>query len=270
MAEWLKVVILGMVEGVTEFLPISSTGHLIVVNSLLEFRPNIASTFEIFIQLGAVLAVILFYARDLRWQAQQIHKDTAVQQFWVGIILAFIPAAVLGYLLSDYIEAVLFQPTVVAVALIVGGILFLLVEHYKPFNRPPEETHVTQITLKQAGVIGLCQLLALVPGMSRSGMSILGGMLAGLPRSIATQFSFYLAIPTLGSATIYALVKNLNAIQGDDLLYFLLGTIIAGLVAWGAMAWLLRYVAQHSFIWFGYYRILAGMLILLLVSGGLI
>lgn len=268
MIEWLKVIVLGIVEGITEFLPISSTGHLIVAASLLNFQDSMNGTFEIFIQLGAVFAVIFYYRRDLFDQLRAVPTDRHIQTFWLGIAIAVVPAGIAGFLLRDWIKAVLFSPTVVALSLILGGVVFLLVE-WRP--RPAEEItteEVTNVTLRQAIIVGLAQTLALIPGVSRSGASIIGGMQAGLNRETATRFSFYLAIPTLGGATILDLVDALSHITTSDLYMLILGAVVSGVVAWLSIDWLLRYIARNTFVVFGYYRIIAGILILLLVVAG--
>ncbi|GAB5490362.1 MAG: undecaprenyl-diphosphate phosphatase [Phototrophicaceae bacterium] len=271
MPDWLIAVIAGVVEGVTEFLPISSTGHLILTADLLQFD-SLEGTFEIFIQIGAVIAVILFYRAELLLQAQNIissnkGKNQSSRQLWLGIIIAFIPAAVIGLILGERIEEWLFNPTTVAIALIVGGILFIVVENYIKGN-DTEQLLIEDVplTFKQALLVGLWQVLALIPGMSRSGMSIIGGMLSGLDRQRATQFSFYLAMPTLGGATLYTLIKNLNTISADDFVLLGIGAVVSGVVAWFSIGWLLRYVASNNFIPFGYYRIIVGVLILIVVN----
>jgi undecaprenyl-diphosphatase len=267
--EWLKVIILGIVEGVTEFLPISSTGHLIVAAALLDFQNSLGGTFEIFIQLGAVIAVLLYYSRDLLQQVKALPSDRNTQRFWLGIIIAFIPAAGIGFLLRDWIKAVLFSPAVVAVSLIIGGVVFLLVER-RP--APPTATtdELSQITLRQALLIGIAQSTALIPGVSRSGASIIGGMQVGLSRKAATTFSFYLAIPTLGIATVYELLTSLNEISSEQLAALLLGAAVSALIAWLSIGWLLRYVSRNTFVAFGYYRIAAGVVILLLVAANIL
>jgi len=267
MVDLVKVIILGIVEGLTEFLPISSTGHLIVAAALLDFGQAMGGTFEIFIQIGAVVAVIVYYRAQLLQQAASIAKDSAVQRFWLGIVIAFIPAAVLGVLFSDMIKEVLFNPTVVAISLIAGGVIFLIIERMGVARKA--ETHETSaISLRQALIVGIVQTVALIPGVSRSGASIVGGMFAGLDRSTATQFSFYLAIPTLGIATLYDLVKNLSQLQSGDLVNLVVGALVSGVVAWLSIGWLLRYVSRNSFTAFGYYRILTGIVILALVMAG--
>jgi undecaprenyl-diphosphatase len=264
--DWWKVLELGILEGVTEFLPVSSTAHLLIATNLLDFEVARKGTFEIFIQLGAVIAVGGFYARDLLAQARALPVSGETRRFWLGILVAFLPAAILGLLLHSWIKAVLFSPPVIAAALIVGGIIFLVVE------RLPERTstvHTLQdISLLQALGIGLAQTLAMIPGTSRSGASIIGGMLAGLDRQTATAFSFYLAIPTLGAATVYELLTSLSSLSGSDMGLLLLGMVVSLVVAWLSIAWLLRYVATNSFVPFGIYRIVAGILILVLIGWG--
>jgi undecaprenyl-diphosphatase len=262
MLDIIKVIILGIVEGLTEFLPISSTGHLIVASALLDFNA-LGGTFEIFIQFGAVVAVVLFYRAELFQQVRLIRSDPGVQRVWLSIFWAFIPAAVIGFLFSDQIKAVLFNPSVVATALIVGGVIFLIVERYRK-DISFTTTRMEDMTPRQAILIGLAQTLALIPGVSRSGASIVSGLLVGMDRQTATRFSFFLAIPTLGLATLYDLAKSLNQVTSSDFLNLMLGAFIAGIVAWLSIAWLLRFVERNSFVVFGYYRILAGIIILLL------
>lgn len=277
MDEWLKVLILGIVEGVTEFLPVSSTGHLILATEALQLRESLLGTFEIFIQIGAVLAVIGYYRADLWRQTRYIHRDTDAQHLWLSVLVAFVPAAVLGLLFNDVITEVLFSPDVVALGLIVGGVLFLVVEYLQPSDELATDDSETDddtktkttaeklsLTYKQALVVGLWQVLALVPGMSRSGMSIVGGMITGLNRRTATQFSFYLSIPTLGGATVYTLLRDLDSITGEDALLLAGGALVSMVVAWVAIDWLLRYISSNNFVPFGYYRIFFGVVILLI------
>jgi undecaprenyl-diphosphatase len=268
MIDWWKVVILGAVEGFTEFLPISSTGHLLLVAQLLRFTENAGGTFEIFIQLGATLAIFGYYWRELWAQAQVIPKDAATRRFWLCIIVAFFPAALVGLLLHDWIKAVLFaSPALIAWALIIGGIVLIVVE------KVPKRvtTHVaTQITFGQALGIGLAQITALIPGVSRSGATIVGALLAGVDRPAATAFSFYLAIPTLMAATVFDLLSNLDQLTQDDVSRLAVGLIVAMITAWISIGWLLRYVANHTFVAFGIYRIIAGVIILALGVLGII
>lgn len=265
-SDWWKAVILGVVEGLTEFLPISSTGHLLIVSSLLDFEGSLEGTFEIFIQLGAVIAVVGYYAADLWRQARQAPRDPQTRRFWLAIGIAFIPAAVIGLALHDWIKAALFSPTVIGVALITGGVALIIVER---LPRRTATTHdATRLSLRQAIGIGIAQTLALTPGVSRSAASIIGGMLVGLDRRAATTFSFYLAIPTLGAATIVDLLTSLDQVTPGDAGRLFLGLVVSLIVAWLSIGWLLRYVANHSFVVFGIYRIIAGSVVLTLVALG--
>jgi undecaprenyl-diphosphatase len=262
--EWLKTIFLGIVEGVTEFLPISSTAHLLVVSDVIRFSESMGGTFEIFIQFGAVLAVLGFYASDLLRQARELSHSPQARHFWLAILVAFLPAAVAGLLLRDFIKSQLFtSPTVIGIALIVGGIVLIAVER---LPHPEKLERVERVTLRQALIVGVAQVAALVPGVSRSGASMVGGLLAGLDRPAATNFAFYLAIPTLGAATLYDLIRSVRNLNSSDLLFLLVGTVISGVVAWLSIGWLLRYVAHNTFVAFGIYRIIAGAAVLLLVA----
>ena len=268
-----KVILLSLVEGITEFLPISSTGHLIVGATLLNFeiaRP----VFEIFIQIGAVGAVMLHYRQTLAVHAAQIKSNPTIRRFWLLILLAFTPVAALGLLFAEEIEALLFSPIVIALSLIIGGLAFLLVERLPRFRQSDQSDQsgrhravpITQVTMSQALTVGLVQILSLIPGMSRSGCSIIGGMLAGMNRQAATEFSFFLALPVLGAATVYKLLTSLNDLRPDEWMMLGLGTALSGLFAWLAIGWLLKFVSSHSFVLFGYYRIAAGLVILALAA----
>lgn len=260
MLDLLKAIILGLVEGITEFLPISSTGHLIVAARLLRFQGEVAPTFEIFIQLGAVLAVAWFYRRDLWTQLRALPSDGATQRLWFNLFIAFLPAAAVGFALHKWIKAVLFSPGVVAASLIAGGVALLFIER-RP--RIAQVNTLRAVGLRQATVIGLAQVAALIPGVSRSAASIAGGLLAGLDRETATAFSFYLALPTLGLATVFDLLTSLDHLVVNDLLLLAVGLLTAFATAFLVVGWLLRYVASHDFRPFGYYRIVAGIMILL-------
>ena len=264
---WGGVIVLGVVEGLTEFLPISSTAHLLITADLLHFQNNIGGTFEIFIQLGAILAVVGYYARDLAAQARALPTSATVRRFWIGIAVAFLPAAVVGLALHSWIKRVLFaSPGVIAGSLIVGGLVLIAVERLP--KRPTTVRDVEHVSWRQALGMGVAQVLALIPGVSRSGASIVGGMLGGLDRPTATAFSFYLAIPTLGAATLVDLLGSLHLLTVNDIGRLLVGTIISMIVAWVSIGWLLRYVASHSFVVFGIYRIVAGAVVLALIALG--
>ena len=271
MDDIVKVIILSLIEGITEFLPVSSTGHLIIGTAALNFAIA-GPVFEIFIQVGAVAAVIFYYRRTLVRQAGQVGSHPATRRFWLLILLALVPAAGLGFLLGEQIQAVLFSPVAVAISLIVGGVAFLLVERLPQFRKAGHENtaRMTEITVSQALTVGLVQVLALIPGMSRSGSSIIGGMLAGMNRQTATEFSFFLAIPVLGGATVYKLLSSLDALRPDELMLLLLGAALSGVFAWFTIDWLLKFISGSSFVIFGYYRIVAGLVILAFAAGGLI
>ena len=259
MLELLKALLLGIVEGISEFLPISSTGHLIVVSDLINFERSLGGTFELFIQFGAVLAVVVFYARDLLAQAKAVPRDRAVQRFWLNIVIAVLPAGILGLLVRDWIKEKLFSPAVIAPALVLGGVILILVERRE---HKGGTTDLVDVTPRQALIIGLAQVLALIPGTSRSGASIVGGLLSGLDRRTATAFSFYLAIPTLGGATVLDLLMSLDLVNRQDVLNLLVGTAVSFAVALLAIGWLLHYVSRNDFKSFGVYRIVIGLVVL--------
>lgn len=268
MDELLAMVILGVIEGITEFLPISSTGHLIVATDLMGME-SVGGVTEIVIQLGAVLAVVWFYRADWGGRLQRLLRGPDRDLgWWVRLAVAAVPAAVIGFLLSDVITEVLFDPRVVAIAMIVGGIVLWLVDRYVPAREVERATaSLDRMTVPQALVIGIAQLAALIPGASRSASSIVGGLLVGLDRPTATAFSFYLAIPTLGGATVYALVKNRDALTaGGEAFALLVGIVVAFVTALIAVAWLLRYVAQHDFRWFALYRVVMGVVVLIVFA----
>ncbi len=274
LTQWLQVVLLGIVEGLTEFLPVSSTGHLVVTSALLGFEGSIGGTFEIFIQLGAILAVVGFYMRDILAQASDVlgrpregGNPAEARRFWIHIVIAVVPAVAIGLPLHDWIKAALFQPVVIAITLFLGGVTFIIVE--RALKRAASTTAIFQITLKQALTIGFAQTLALVPGVSRSGATIIGGLLVGLDRSTATAFTFYLAIPTLGGATLVDLLGSLDLLSASDVARLAVGTAVSFGVAWFSIGWLLRYVSRNTFIPFGIYRILAGCALFVLVGLGI-
>jgi len=261
-----KSIVLGIVEGLTEFLPISSTGHLIVFGELLTFNGEIAETFEIFIQIGAVAAVIWYYRHEFAHHAREARRGGPQWLFATYILVAFLPAAMFGVLVELLLGDSLFSPTVVAISLIVGGIVFLLVECLRDESLDDESHSLSSLTMQQAAIIGFAQTFALIPGVSRSGASILGGMLAGLNRPAATRFSFYLALPTLSGATAFKLFTNLDTLNGNNIILLLVGAVVSAIVSWMAIGWLLRYISRNSFVPFGYYRIIAGIVILLFVA----
>ena len=255
----LKAFILGIVEGATEFLPVSSTGHLIIVGDLLHFNDSKGKVFEIVIQLGAILAVCWEYRSRLQNVAENVAKDITAQRFILNLLIAFIPAALLGFAFHKEIKAYLFSPITVAIALILGGFSILAIKRWKPAT---DTATVDDMDWKHALKIGCAQACALIPGVSRAGATILGGMVFGLSRKAATEFSFFLAIPVMFAATGYDLFKNWDLLAWEDLGMFVLGFVTAFFAALIATKTLLRYVAHHDFRVFAWYRIIFGVLVL--------
>jgi undecaprenyl-diphosphatase len=263
--------ILGVVEGLTEFLPVSSTGHLIVAGSLLGYTGDKAKLFEIVIQAGAILAVCWEYRAKLYAVASGIVSDRSAQRFVLNLFVAFLPAAVLGLAFSKVIKANLFAPVPVASAFIVGALVILWAERRQ--RRNPATVRIDSVDSMRwtdALKIGFAQAFALIPGTSRSGATIIGGMLFGLSRKAATEFSFFLAIPTLFAATGYEFVKNRALLAGGDLSMIAVGFAVAFVSAFFVVRWLLRYVAHHDFVPFAWYRIAFGVVILATSYFGLV
>ena len=259
----LTAAILGLVEGLTEFLPVSSTGHLIVAGSLLDYTGEKAKLFEIVIQAGAILAVCWEYRVKLITVAAGIFRDRAAQRFVLNLFVAFLPAAILGLAFGGAIKALLFAPVPVAAASIVGAFVILWAERRQRANpRTIRIEHVDDMRWPDALKVGIAQAFALIPGTSRSGATIIGGMLFGLSRTAATEFSFFLAIPTLFAATGYEFIKNRHLLAGGDLSMLGVGFITAFVSAFFVVRGLLRYVAHHDFVPFAWYRIAFGVVIL--------
>ncbi|MFL6719197.1 MAG: undecaprenyl-diphosphate phosphatase [Burkholderiaceae bacterium] len=264
-----KAFIMGIVEGLTEFLPISSTGHLILTGSLLDFTGDKVKVFEIVIQAGAMLAVIWEYRARIAAVLIGMFSDRRARLFVLNLIVAFVPAAALGFLFNKSIKAVLFAPVPVALAFILGGLVILWVEKRQRMqNRPPRVLSVDDMTVLDAFKVGCAQAFALIPGTSRSGATIIGGMMFGLSRKAATEFSFFLAIPTLLAATVYSLYKERALLSAADLPMFTVGTIAAFVSAFLCVRWLLRYISTHDFTLFAWYRIVFGLLVLLSAYSG--
>ena len=256
-----KAAVMGVVEGLTEFLPISSTGHLILAGSLLGFDDAKAKVFDIAIQTGAIFAVILVYWQKIRATLAALPTERQAQRFALNVFIGFLPAVVLGLLFGKAIKAHLFTPMVVATTFILGGFIILWAE-----RRPASATRVQSVedmTPWDALKVGLAQCLAMVPGTSRSGATIIGGMLLGLSRKAATDFSFFLAIPTLIGAGVYSLYKERALLSVADLPLFSVGLVFSFVSAWLCVRWLLRYISTHSFVPFAYYRIVFGIIVLL-------
>ena len=255
-----KAAVMGIVEGLTEFLPISSTGHLILTGALLHFDDEKAKVFDIAIQTGAILAVILVYWQKIRSTIAGLATDRQAQRFTLNVLVAFLPAVVLGLLFGKMIKEHLFTAGTVATTFILGGFVILWAEGR---NHPPVRVQtVDDMHWTDALKVGFAQCLALVPGTSRSGATIIGAMLLGLSRQAATEFSFYLAMPTLIGAGVYSLYKERAALGMGDLPLFLVGLLFSFLSAWLCVRWLLRYISTHRFTAFAWYRIAFGIVVL--------
>ncbi len=257
---FLQSVLLGLVEGLTEFLPISSTGHLIMAGDLLHYTGEQAKAFEIIIQLGAILAVCWYYRTRLGKVVGGLgRRDATSWRFVINLAIGVVPAAVFGLALHKLITRFLFSPVVVAIALIVGGLIIFMVERRA---LPVRITDVDQMRWSDALKVGMAQVFALIPGTSRSGATIIGGMLFGISRQAATEFSFFLAIPTMFLATGYELFKSWRTLAGQDMLFFAIGFVVAFFSALVAIKGLLHYVAHHNFRFFAWYRVIFGLLAL--------
>jgi undecaprenyl-diphosphatase len=265
----LKAIALGIVEGLTEFLPVSSTGHLIVAEDLIGFRSGSREVFIVAIQAGAILAVCWEYRARILHLLRGLARDRTEQRLALNVLIAFLPAAVLGVLFKRAIETYLFFSIPVAAALVVGGLIILWVEkvHARRDYQPRVNT-IDEMSALDALKIGCAQCFSLIPGTSRSGATIIGGLLVGLSRTAATQFSFFLAMPTVIGATVYSLYKARDALQAVDVPLFAAGNVAAFISALVCVRWLLRYVATHDFRAFAWYRIVFGGLILLTAQLG--
>jgi undecaprenyl-diphosphatase len=257
-----QAILLGLVEGLTEFLPVSSTGHLILLVDILQFSGPPGKVFEIVIQLGAILAICWLYRAMLWRTALHLHDRPESRRFVFNLFIAFLPAAVLGVAFHGFIKQVLFSPLVVSVMLILGGIAILLIERFKP---APKTGNVEEMDWKLALKIGFCQALAMIPGTSRSGATIMGGMLFGLERKAATEFSFFLAIPTMLAATVYDLYKNWSLLTPDGWEIIAIGFATAFICALLIVKWLVNFVSRHGYVPFAWYRIALGSLMLALL-----
>ena len=274
--EILKTIIFGIVEGITEWLPISSTGHLILVEQFIKFKevsPEFWGMFQVVIQLGAILAVVLLYFKNI-WpftknKEKAIKKkgilsifDKDIMNLWGKILVGCIPAAIIGLLFDEVFEALFYNPTCIAIALIVFGIAFIVIENWNK-NRKSAKTENSQITYKDALIIGVFQLLAAIfPGTSRSGATIIGGLLIGLSRPNAAEFTFYLAIPTMLGASLLKLVKFGLGFTSIELIILLVGMLVSFLVSVFVIKFLMNYIKKHDFKVFGYYRIILGIIVL--------
>lgn len=264
----LKAAVMGVVEGLTEFLPISSTGHLILAGALLGFDDDKAKVFDIAIQTGAILAVIIVYWQKISSTVRALPRSADAQRFALNVFIAFVPAVILGLLFGKAIKANLFTPAVVATSFIVGGFIILWAE-----RRPASKVRIGEVEdmrWQDALKVGLVQCLAMIPGTSRSGATIIGGMLLGMSRKAATDFSFYLAIPTLIGAGAYSLYKDRALLSLADAPMFAVGLVFSFLSAWVCVRWLLKFISTNSFEVFAWYRIVFGLVVLGTSTSGLV
>jgi len=277
LSDLLVAIVLGLVEGITEFLPISSTGHLILVGHWLRFTGEKANAFEIFIQLGAILAVVGYFRQRLWCLLRNVWGGRAsraivgkipegvARRFIVAVMVAFLPAAILGGLLHDAVVAALFTPKTVAAALIVGGLGILFIERFRPAPRTVTMEH---LSWRQAFWIGMAQCLSFIPGMSRSASTIMGALVVGVDHAPAAEFSFFLAIPTMIAATLYSLFKVLPSLSAADGMQFAIGFLVSLLAAWLVIAAFMAFIQRHSFVIFGWYRIVFGVVLLGMMANG--
>lgn len=257
-----KAAVMGLVEGMTEFLPISSTGHLILTASLLHWHGDKVKLFEVVIQTGAIMAIVSIYAQRLWKTLVGLPTQPQARQFAVHVCIGFFPMALAGVLFIDVIKDVLFTPVVVALGFIVGGLAILWAERLQRMGRRSRIKDMDDVRWSDALKVGLVQCVALVPGVSRSGATIIGGMLLGFERKAATEFSFFLAIPMLFGAAAYDLYQHQHLLSQADIPMFAVGLVMSWLSAWFCVRWLLRFVAHNSFVPFAWYRIVFGLLVL--------
>jgi len=275
MNDFLSAALLGVLEGFTEFLPVSSTGHLVIANQFVYFaNPQFTKMFDIVIQLGAILAVALvFWKRLLPWgkHVEAAGGSSKVWGLWLNSIIAFVPTGIAALLLKDVVEATLMTPVVVASTLIFYGVVFLFIERFAP---KPKVTDVAELGWKLALAIGFIQVLSLVPGTSRSGITIIGALLLGVGRVAATEFTFFLALPTMGVATLYSLYKYVKdaplGFTGTELGSLMVGFVVAFFVAWAVIVGFVKFVQNNNFVAFGVYRIVLGAAVLALLSMGML
>lgn len=260
MTEWWLPILLGVVEGLTEFLPVSSTGHLILAGAVLGFTGEFAKTFEVAIQLGAILAVVAYFWSRLRGLVGGLPDDRGARAVVIAVALAFLPAATVGFLAHGAIKAYLFTPQTVALALIAGGLAILAIE-----ARPTEGavSRLETVNPRTALWVGVAQCLSLIPGVSRAGATIMGGMLAGMDRRTASEFSFFLALPTMFAATLFDAYKSRALLVEENLVWLALGFVAAFVTALAVIAVFMRFIQRHTFRVFAYYRIVVGGILLL-------
>lgn len=257
---WVAI-LLGIIEGLTEFLPVSSTGHLLLAEQMLDFHSS-GEVFPVVIQFGAILAVVAAYAEKFWHVATNFFRDRRARHFVWGVLIAFIPSAILGVLLHGYIKTYLFEPHVIAAALIVGGFAILFIESRAPPPRYDDGDHLPLLKCLQ---IGLCQCLALIPGVSRSGATIMGGLLLGVERRAVAEFTFYLAVPTMFGAFVYDLYKNWHQLSSSDGMLIAIGFVVAFIAAFAVVKTFIAFISRFGFAPFAWYRIGLGVLIIALL-----
>jgi undecaprenyl-diphosphatase len=255
MSDFLSAILLGVVEGLTEFVPVSSTGHLILVGSLINFQSDFGKLFEVVIQLGAILAVCVLYARKLWTTAYALPSDPQARRFVAAVAIAFLPSAIFGLALHDFIKNTLFSPLIVAISLFLGGLAILAIELFAP---APKIDRIEAMPRRAALGIGLFQVLSMIPGVSRAGATILGGVSIGVERRTATEFSFFLAIPTMLGAATVDLWKTHVLFNTHALLILGTGFATSFVVAMLVIKWLMAFVGRHGFTLFGWYRVVLG------------
>jgi undecaprenyl-diphosphatase len=270
--EIIKAIILGIIQGITEWLPISSTGHMILVDALMPMKvysdPTVnkefVDMFLVVIQFGSILAVLLLYFNKLNPFSSKKSKEKKIEtiNLWIKVVVAAVPAAIVGLLFDDYIDALLYNPLTVAITLILYGVLFIIIERRKP---KPSINNLNAMTYKTALMIGLFQMLALIPGTSRSGSTILGAILLGTSRTVASEFSFFLAIPMMFGASLLKLIKLEMSLDFIGILILLVGMFVAFIVSIVAIKGLMRYIKKNDFTLFGYYRIILGLIVIIFI-----
>ena len=270
--EIIKAIILGIIQGITEWLPISSTGHMILVDALMPMKvysdPTVnkefVDMFLVVIQFGSILAVLLLYFNKLNPFSSKKSKEKKIEtiNLWIKVVVAAVPAAIIGLLFDDYIDALLYNPLTVAITLILYGVLFIIIERRKP---KPSINNLNAMTYKTALMIGLFQMLALIPGTSRSGSTILGAILLGTSRTVASEFSFFLAIPMMFGASLLKLIKLEMSLDFIGILILLVGMFVAFIVSIVAIKGLMRYIKKNDFTLFGYYRIILGLIVIIFI-----
>jgi len=264
----IKAFIMGIVEGLTEFLPISSTGHMIIVGEFIDFKGGVFfTTFEVVIQLGAILAVVYYYRHKIASSLKHLRPGEGGFELWSKILISFLPAAAIAFILHDFIYERLFSSLTVALALVIGGIMMILAENNSGKGRVAQ---MEKATYKQAFLIGVYQCMALIPGMSRSASTIMGGMISGLSVKAAAEFSFFLAMPTMVAASSYSLLKGFSGLTSQQWQAIGIGFVVSFVVALLAVDKFLSYLQRHALKSFAYYRIIVGFVLLLMVAGGVI